>query len=133
RSSRFRPWSRSPLVVSGWTGGAWRRYSGCWSALGDVHDRVRRDIVASDAAALDETLSSDLIRPLIDYNFGPQRRYPKVVTRLEGESERTGKLERIERLVRMGAAVPARIAAEAAGIPLSGDPDAPLTLAAKGA
>ncbi len=102
-------------------------------ALGDVHDRVRRDIVASDAQALDETLSHDLIRPLIDYNFGPQRRYPKVVTRLEGDADRDAKLDRIERLVKMGATIPSRIAAEAAGVPVTGDAEAPLTFAGKGA
>ncbi|MBF0292013.1 MAG: DUF935 family protein [Nitrospinae bacterium] len=48
--------------------------------LGKVHEQVRQDIISYDCRALDETLSHDFIRPLVDYNFGPQARYPQIVT-----------------------------------------------------
>ncbi|MBI4827232.1 MAG: DUF935 family protein [Nitrospinae bacterium] len=100
-------------------------------ALGAVHERVREDIVAFDCRALDETLTTELIRPMVDYNFGPRRAYPRMVTRLRRAGETKERLDQIESLVRMGAQIPARIAAEAAGVTLLGDPEAPLTPAAK--
>ena len=53
-------------------------------ALGKVHDRVRGDIVMADISNLDETINHDLVRPLVDFNFGPQKDYPRLVTELEG-------------------------------------------------
>ncbi|WP_026784220.1 DUF935 domain-containing protein [Pleomorphomonas koreensis] len=47
-------------------------------AVGKVHDGVRDDIERSDAKQLAATLNRDLVRPLIDLNFGPQKRYPKI-------------------------------------------------------
>ncbi|MBI5816686.1 MAG: DUF935 family protein [Nitrospinae bacterium] len=103
--------------------------SGGSYALGQVHDRVRNDIVAYDCKALDETLSHDLVRPLVDFNFGPQKSYPKIITRLAQPGDVDEKLNQIRKLVEMGAKVPARIAAEAAGVRLLGDPEEPLTMA----
>ena len=42
----------------------------------NAHERVREDIEESDAAQLAATLSRDLVRPLVDLNLGPRRRYP---------------------------------------------------------
>jgi phage gp29-like protein len=47
-------------------------------AAAQVHDEVRRDILAADARRLGETLTRDLVRPIVDLNAGPQRRYPRV-------------------------------------------------------
>jgi phage gp29-like protein len=41
-------------------------------------DRVRIDIKKADARDLELTLAEQLIRPLVDLNFGPQKRYPRV-------------------------------------------------------
>ena len=48
-------------------------------ALGRVHEGVRADIERSDAKQLATTVNRDLIRPMIDLNFGPQTRYPRVI------------------------------------------------------
>ena len=45
-------------------------------ALGQVHDGVRRDILESDARQVANTITRQLIRPLINLNFGPQEAYP---------------------------------------------------------
>jgi phage gp29-like protein len=45
-------------------------------AAAQVHDEVRRDILAADARRLSETLTRDLVTPIVDLNTGPQRRYP---------------------------------------------------------
>ena len=47
-------------------------------ALGQVHDLVRHDIEASDAAQLAETLERDLVRPIVALNHGPRPAYPRV-------------------------------------------------------
>lgn len=95
-------------------------------ALGRVHDRVRADIVAFDCKSLDETLNEDLVRPLVDFNFGPGRRYPRIVTRLPRVEEADARLEQIKKLVELGAKVPARVAADITGVGLAGDMGAPL-------
>lgn len=52
---------------------------GLGSGQADVHNDVRRDIEQADAKGLAATLNRDLVRPWIDLEFGPQRRYPKIV------------------------------------------------------
>ncbi len=47
-------------------------------AAAQVHDGVRRDILAADARRLGETLTRDLVRPIVDLNAGPQKRYPRL-------------------------------------------------------
>jgi len=39
-------------------------------SLGDVHDRVRRDILESDARAIEQTINRQLIGPMVRMNFG---------------------------------------------------------------
>ena len=53
----------------------------------NAHERVREDIEESDAAQLAATLSRDLVRPLVDLNLGPRRRYP--IIRIAREKKRT--------------------------------------------
>lgn len=95
--------------------------------LGRVHEQVRQDIIAYDCRALDETLSHDFIRPLVDYNFGPQRAYPRIVTRITRPGETEERLNHLRAIIDMGAKTPARVASEITGIPVLGDPEAPLT------
>ncbi len=92
-------------------------------ALGKIHDNVRNDIVAYDAMALDETINRDLIKPLVDFNFGARKKYPKVVTSLVSAGETDMKLSQVEKLLAMGAKIPARVVAEITGIPITGDLD----------
>jgi phage gp29-like protein len=47
-------------------------------AAAEVHDVVRRDIATDDARRVSATLNRDLVKPLIDLNRGPQRRYPQI-------------------------------------------------------
>ncbi|NBB17035.1 DUF935 family protein [Caulobacter sp. SLTY] len=48
-------------------------------AVGKEHNDVRGDIERSDALQLAAALNVQLVRPMIDLNFGPQKRYPKIV------------------------------------------------------
>ena len=95
-------------------------------SLGKIHDRVRGDIVTFDSRALDETLNSDFVQPLVEFNFGPQVTFPRIVTRMRRIDEADARLEQINTLVQLGAKVPARVAADITGVALLGDPDSPL-------
>jgi len=57
-------------------------------ALGQVHAEVRQDIVEFDAPLLQETINQDLIRPLVDFNFGPQASYPQFKIEYETPTDR---------------------------------------------
>lgn len=51
----------------------------------NAHEKVREDIEASDAMQLAATLARDLVRPLVDLNLGPRKRYP--IVRIAREKE----------------------------------------------
>lgn len=53
----------------------------------NAHERVREDIEESDAAQLAATLSRDLVRPLVDLNLGPRKRYPTIKIVREKEED----------------------------------------------
>jgi phage gp29-like protein len=52
--------------------------AGLGSNQADVHNDVREDIRDDDGRKLAATISRDLIRPFVDLNFGPQKKYPKL-------------------------------------------------------
>ena len=56
-------------------------------AAAQVHDAVRRDIMESDARRLGATLTRDLVRPIVDLNLGPQRRYPRIALGLCADND----------------------------------------------
>jgi phage gp29-like protein len=56
-------------------------------AAAQVHQMVRRDILGADAGRLEATLGRDLIKPLIDLNVGPQRRYPQAQLALPDDQD----------------------------------------------
>ncbi|MFH1796277.1 MAG: DUF935 domain-containing protein [Pseudomonadota bacterium] len=47
-------------------------------AVGKTHDGVRADIERADAKQLAGTLNRDVCIPVVDLNFGPQKKYPKI-------------------------------------------------------
>lgn len=54
---------------------------------------VRFDLVQSDALALDEVISDQIIRPLVDYNYGSQVKYPYYKTIIEPAVDRKELIE----------------------------------------
>jgi len=89
--------------------------SGSYS-LGNVHDRVRLDIIQYDAKALDETLTRDLIIPLIKANFGERKVYPSFKTEFEDARLSGNQLEKLLKLKSAGIPLPASEFYKAAGI-----------------
>lgn len=47
-------------------------------AVSKEHNEVREDIERSDAKQLSATLNRDVVKPYIDLNRGPQKRYPRL-------------------------------------------------------
>jgi phage gp29-like protein len=53
---------------------------------GKEHRQVQEDIERADAKALSAILNRDLVRPWVDLEFGPQRKYPRIkIERPESE------------------------------------------------
>ena len=75
-------------------------------ALGQVHDRVRRDIERSDGRQLAATLRRDLVLPIIDLNHGPQTAYPTLKIEREDAVDVNLLSQVLERLVPLGLTVP---------------------------
>jgi len=46
-------------------------------ALGNVHNDVRYDLLCSDTEELSEVITSYLVKPLVFFNYGKQKRYPE--------------------------------------------------------
>ncbi|HZC46835.1 MAG TPA: DUF935 domain-containing protein, partial [Candidatus Acidoferrum sp.] len=61
--------------------------SGGSRAAAQVHEGVRRDILNADARRLAATLARDLIRPIVELNMGPQKKYPKIELGLPDDSD----------------------------------------------
>lgn len=83
----------------------------------DAAKDVKFDLVAADAEALAYTLSDQLIRPWVDFQFGPQEEYPyfKFVITEPEDLEKTIRV--LETAQRMGKPIPATWFGKKFGIP----------------
>ncbi|MBP1852695.1 DUF935 domain-containing protein [Rhizobium halophytocola] len=89
-------------------------------AVGKVHDGVRDDIERADAKQLAATLTRDLAMPLVAFNLGPQRRYPKVRIGRPDEVDIDGLVKNVVSLVPLGLKVGMSTLRDKIGLP---DPD----------
>lgn len=94
-------------------------------AQATVHNDVRLDILEADANELQNTINTQLVKPLIDVNFGVQTAYPKVVIRVPREENITLMVDALEKLVPLGLPVDAHVVLEKLGLPV---PDADAVL-----
>ncbi|HEX8485708.1 DUF935 domain-containing protein [Sphingomonas sp.] len=67
----------SKLVV-GQTGTTDSKQGGLGDGGNKVHNDVREDIEVADCKGLAATLNRDLVRPWVDLERGPQRKYPRI-------------------------------------------------------
>ena len=74
-------------------------------AVGKVHDGVRDDIEKADAKALASTLKRDLVKPMVDLNFGPQQRYPLLKIGRPDEVDVEKFMGNVEKFVKLGGRV----------------------------
>ncbi len=93
-------------------------------ALGNVHNDIRLDILNADADALEMTVNAQIIRPLVSWNFGPQKNYPYYRIERPDTKDKAEILARIKGLVEMGwRDIPVWWVREQLGIPAPEDGD----------
>lgn len=69
---------------------------------GKEHRQVQEDIERADARALSAILNRDLIRPWVDLEFGPQKRYPRIVIARPEKEDLTALVNAVTSLVPLG-------------------------------
>ncbi len=101
-------------------------------AAAQVHQDVKRDILAYDARELSLTLSRQLVKPLVDLNCGPQKRYPQFWLGLPDDQDIKIFSDVLATFVDRGLRVGQRTILDKIGLP-EPDPDEPLLEPAKSA
>ncbi|MCK4911806.1 MAG: DUF935 domain-containing protein [Thermodesulfovibrionales bacterium] len=90
--------------------------SGSYAAA-KVHETVRRDLTEADASALARTITSQVITPLVRYNFGPETAVPQFRFEHKGTEDLKVLAETLKTLGEMGVSIPASYVRERFGIP----------------
>ncbi|WES30755.1 DUF935 domain-containing protein [Varunaivibrio sulfuroxidans] len=93
-------------------------------AAARVHGGVKDDIERADAKELSATLNRDLVRPMIDLNKGPQKRYPKIRIGRADETDLAQMTDSLAKLVPVGLKVSAKQVRDKLGLSA---PTAPTT------
>lgn len=101
-------------------------------AAAQVHDEVRRDILAADARRLGETLTRDLVRPLVDLNLGPQRLYPRLELTLPNDQTDKQFTDMVATLVDRGLRIGQQAVLDRLGLPAPAADEATLAPAGTG-
>lgn len=71
-------------------------------AQGKVHNEVRHDLTVADCKALAATLRRDLIRPLVLFNFGEEKRIPYLSFDCEETGDQKETVQIYDKLIDMG-------------------------------
>jgi phage gp29-like protein len=86
-------------------------------AAAEVHDVVRRDIATDDARRVGATITRDLVKPIVDLNRGPRRRYPMVSIGFNERADLTELMAGLGPAVDRGMRVSERWLREQFGVP----------------
>ncbi len=90
-------------------------------ATARVHEGVREDITAADARALERTITSQIIRPLVEFNLGPGAPLPRFRFLMAEEEDLKTLAETYSTLSAMGVSIPDAHIRERFGIPAGGN------------
>lgn len=93
---------------------------GLGSGQANVHNEVRKDILRADTRQLCSTLNRDLVRPFVDLNYGPQKKYPILRLPIPEPEDVTAITDAVVKLVPLGLKVGMATMRDKIGIP---DPD----------
>jgi phage gp29-like protein len=85
----------------------------------DTAKEVRADLIESDALAIDYVISEQLVKPLVEFNFGPQKVYPYYKTKISEPKDLVSIASVDEKLVKMGWKMPEAYIAEVYGRPIA--------------
>ncbi|MGL5166645.1 MAG: DUF935 domain-containing protein [Afipia sp.] len=86
-------------------------------AVGQEHRQVQEDIERADARALSAILNRDLVRPWIQLQFGPQKKYPRLRIGRPDAKNVTQMVDGIVKLVPFGLQVGKSFANDLLGVP----------------
>ena len=86
-------------------------------SLGEVHDRVRKDIRELDAISLAVTINRDLVIPMHTMNFGSEGEPPVFLFITDDAIDRGAFGRMLDAMVRAGVKIPQKWARDKAGIP----------------
>lgn len=104
-------------VVVGQTSSSDAKASGIGSGQSDLHGEVRDDIARADGKLLAATLNRDVLRPIIDRNFGPQAKYPRIKIGKKDQVDVAAMVENAIALSGVGVEIDAEDMRELAGLP----------------
>ncbi|MBM3929453.1 MAG: DUF935 domain-containing protein, partial [Sphingomonadales bacterium] len=104
-------------AVLGQTGTTDTKSGGIGDGGNKVHNDVRGDIERADAVAVAATLNEQLVRPIVMFNRGPRRRYPRLRIGRPDAVDVKGMTEAATALVGLGAQVDADEVRDRAGLP----------------
>ncbi|MEN6625220.1 MAG: DUF935 family protein [Candidatus Sumerlaeia bacterium] len=92
-------------------------------ALGQVHEEVRRDYMRADSWMLMDIVNGQLVRPLVELNFGPDVPAPRWTIDMSAELDLTSEVGVDRQLLQMGVPLPERYFYEKYGrpAPIGGD------------
>ncbi len=86
-------------------------------AAAEVHQTVRRDIMNSDARRLAATITHDLVKPIVDLNFGPRSRYPQFTLGLPDDQDAKVFADTISELADRGLRISQKTVLDKLGLP----------------
>lgn len=86
-------------------------------ALGQIHNDIRLSLVTSDAKKLSNAITDQLIVPLVWYNFGPVKKYPRFNLAPKASKDLTQLATNVQTLQAAGLKIPAAHVYEEFGIP----------------
>lgn len=104
-------------IVVGQTSTADAQATGMNSGSADVHNEVRGDIRDADGEQEARTYQQQLVRPFVDLNFGPQKRYPKVVILKPKQEDIKQLTDSLQKLVPLGLEVEQSVVRDKLGLP----------------
>ncbi|MFB0874580.1 MULTISPECIES: DUF935 domain-containing protein [unclassified Sphingobium] len=104
-------------VVLGQTSSSDAKAGGLGSGQANLHAEVRDDIADADAAELSATLTRDLGIPMILFNRGPRKRYPRIIVGRPDSVDVKEFLDAADRGVKLGVPIARSTFYERTGIP----------------
>ncbi|MBS9777180.1 MAG: DUF935 domain-containing protein [Gammaproteobacteria bacterium] len=101
------------------------------NALGNVHNEVRRDLLVSDVKQLSQTITEQIILPLLQVNFGDidVKRIPRFVFDVSEYEDIKLYADSLPKLVEVGMPIPVSFAMKKLGIPEPQDDEPVLAFA----
>ncbi|WP_028008650.1 DUF935 domain-containing protein [Solimonas flava] len=118
-------------IVLGQTMTADAQSTGLGSNNASVHNEVRGDIRDADCKQLATTYQHYLVKPFVDLNFGPQKKYPKIIIKQPDPEDLKQLTDSLAALVPLGLEVEQSVVRDKLGLPdpaVAKEGDAPIKL-----